>query len=153
MLASNTILQNRYRVIRELGHGGMGTVYEALAGTSGDYSGILNEMAWHRDNSRKQSHVVGSKKANGFGLFDMHGNVWEWCLDAYHANYDKAPPDGSVWLSGGIPNSRVSRGGSWLNVALPNFPSSLRCSSRIMLKPDFRRSDYGFRVVGIARTQ
>jgi formylglycine-generating enzyme required for sulfatase activity len=49
------------------------------------------------------------------GLYDMHGNVWEWVEDSWHANYDGAPTDGSAWLLGGDPSYRVVRGGSWRN--------------------------------------
>ena len=82
--------------------------------------------------------------ANFFGLFDMHGNVWEWCLDHWHENYDKAPIDGSAWLE---PNnealSRVIRGGSWRN------EPQLCCSTyRISNNADdTSSSNIGFRVV------
>jgi formylglycine-generating enzyme required for sulfatase activity len=64
---------------------------------------------------RKQTAPVGSFKPNAFGLFDMHGNVWEWVEDSWHDNYDGAPSDGSAWLQGGDPSYRVVRGGSWRN--------------------------------------
>ncbi len=51
--------------------------------------------------------------ANAFGLFDMHGNVWEWCEDWWHNNYQGAPADGSAWKSDGDGRTRVLRGGSW----------------------------------------
>jgi formylglycine-generating enzyme required for sulfatase activity len=53
--------------------------------------------------------------ANAFGLSDMHGNVWEWCEDPWHENYDGAPTDGRAWLDGGDSSYRVQRGGSWLD--------------------------------------
>ena len=56
---------------------------------------------------------VGKFGANGFGLYDMHGNVWEWCLDPWHESYEGAPTDGSAWLTGDDDSSRVLRGGSW----------------------------------------
>jgi formylglycine-generating enzyme required for sulfatase activity len=52
---------------------------------------------------------------NAFGLHDMHGNVWEWCQDHWHDNYDGAPTDGSAWIEGGDESYRVRRGGSWIN--------------------------------------
>jgi formylglycine-generating enzyme required for sulfatase activity len=61
---------------------------------------------------RKQTTDVGDFPPNSFGLYDMHGNVWEWCADEWHDNYDGAPTDGSVWLDGNKQRSLV-RGGSW----------------------------------------
>ncbi|HIK09878.1 MAG TPA: formylglycine-generating enzyme family protein, partial [Oscillatoriaceae cyanobacterium M33_DOE_052] len=62
---------------------------------------------------RKQTTPVGDFPPNAFGLYDMHGNVWEWCQDRWHNNYDVAPTDGSAWETGGESNLRVLRGGSW----------------------------------------
>jgi formylglycine-generating enzyme required for sulfatase activity len=67
---------------------------------------------------REETIPVGSLGvANAFGLFDMHGNVWEWCEDVWHDSYDGAPTDGSAWLSGGDSTYRMLRGGSYLNDA------------------------------------
>ena len=63
----------------------------------------------------QQTAPVGSFKPNAFGLYDMHGNVWEWVEDVWHPNYRGAPIDGSPWLEGGDSNFRVVRGGSWRN--------------------------------------
>lgn len=63
---------------------------------------------------RKKTTAVGSFPPNSFGLYDMHGNVWEWCQDVWHGNYNGAPTDGSAWESGGNSQSRLLRGGSWL---------------------------------------
>ena len=61
---------------------------------------------------RGKTTPVGSFAPNGFGLYDMHGNVWEWCQDVFHSNYEGAPPDGSAWVD--VKQSyRVLRGGSW----------------------------------------
>jgi formylglycine-generating enzyme required for sulfatase activity len=79
--------------------------------------------------------------ANPWGIRDMHGNVWEWCEDNWHDDYQGNPPtDGSVWR-GGHPSSRVLRGGSW-----DNNPHNLRSASRSRLQPDIRINDVGFRV-------
>ncbi|MDE5087747.1 MAG: formylglycine-generating enzyme family protein, partial [Trichodesmium sp. St16_bin2-tuft] len=53
---------------------------------------------------------------NAFGLYDMHGNVWEWCQDVWHSSYDGAPDDGSAWVNGGNSKYRVVRGASWYDV-------------------------------------
>lgn len=94
---------------------------------------------------RQQTTVVGSFQPNGFGLYDMHGNVWEWCVDYWHENYNGAPVDGSGWWSGGNSNRRVMRGGSW------NYYGYVcRSAYRTISAPDFG-SNYGLRVVAIAR--
>jgi formylglycine-generating enzyme required for sulfatase activity len=87
---------------------------------------------------------AGSFKANAFGLFDTHGNVWEWVQDVWHENYQGAPGDGSAWLSGGDQAGRVIRGGSW-----SNNPRALRSASRLRHALNFSFIDAGMR---IART-
>jgi formylglycine-generating enzyme required for sulfatase activity len=80
--------------------------------------------------------------ANAFGLCDMHGNVWEWCLDHWHGNYEGAPNDGSTWLTDDESAGRVRRGGSWIY-----FPRDCRCASRFNDNPDSDLDGIGFRVV------
>ncbi len=72
----------------------------------------------------------------------MHGNVWEWCQDTWHKNYNGAPTDGSAWVSGNDNDSRMLRGGSWIN-----FPRGCRSANRFSNAPGGRFSDVGFRVV------
>ena len=86
---------------------------------------------------------VGSFAPNGFGLYDMHGNVWEWVADCWHDNYDGAPTDGSAWTTGCDGESAVLRGGSWYG-----NPRRLRSAYRNWNRPSLRYSDYGgFRLV------
>jgi formylglycine-generating enzyme required for sulfatase activity len=118
--------------------------YACRAGTTGDYAGDLDAMAWYDKNSGNQPHVVGTKLPNAFGLFDMHGNVWELCQDWYHDSYNGAPNDGSAWLNGGEQKYRVLRGGSWYY-----FATRLRSASRYVVTLHGRVSDVGFRVVGV----
>ncbi|MBI4781638.1 MAG: SUMF1/EgtB/PvdO family nonheme iron enzyme [Oscillatoriophycideae cyanobacterium NC_groundwater_1537_Pr4_S-0.65um_50_18] len=79
---------------------------------------------------------------NAFGLYDMHGNVYEWCMDYWHDNYENAPTDSSVWTDGGFETHRVLRGGSWAN-----NPGSCRSASRLGYYPAPRVAIIGFRVV------
>ncbi|MFH0765604.1 MAG: formylglycine-generating enzyme family protein, partial [Calditrichota bacterium] len=78
----------------------------------GDDYRMIDDYCWFRDNAGNQSHPVGLKQANIWNLYDMLGNVWEWCEDHYHANYNGAPVDGSPWISPWLLNRSI-RGGSW----------------------------------------
>ena len=75
----------------------------------------LKEVAWYDNNNHGQTSPVGLKQPNELGLYDMSGNVDEWCADHWHENYKGAPNDGSAWLTGGEATRRVIRGGSWYN--------------------------------------
>jgi formylglycine-generating enzyme required for sulfatase activity len=87
------------------------------------------------------TEAVASYGANGFGLYDMSGNVWEWVQDRWHDSYQGAPPDGSAWLEGESV-SVVVRGGSW-----NDNPGVLRCSFRLNYRPVSRNNNTGFRCV------
>ena len=82
---------------------------------SGDSEPHLARVGWYKGNSDGKLHDVGEKEPNAFGLYDMHGNVWEWCEDDWHGNYESAPTDGSAWIEGARGGVRVARGGSYLN--------------------------------------
>jgi formylglycine-generating enzyme required for sulfatase activity len=92
--------------------------------------------------ARKQTMPVGSFKPNAFGLYDMHGNVWELCEDLYHPSYEGAPTDGSAWIQGGDPQSHVRRGGAYENAG-----SVCRSAVRYATVAETRAGDTGFRVV------
>ncbi|MFM6578516.1 MAG: formylglycine-generating enzyme family protein, partial [Dolichospermum sp.] len=94
---------------------------------------------------RKGTTDVGSFPPNAFGLHDMHGNVWEWCQDDWHDNYEDAPIDGTAWtgLDIGLSNDmKVLRGGSWRH-----YPDHCRSAYRLYSIANFGFSDFGFRVV------
>jgi len=120
--------------------------YACRAGTTTRYSfgysdSKLGEYAWYYDNAGDMTHPVGQKKPNQWGLYDMHGNVWEWVQDTRHSDYDGAPTDGSAWAGSG--SDRVHRGCSWCNDF--EFCSS---SFRFPLLPGPRRAvNLGFRLV------
>ena len=120
---------------------------------------ILDEIAWYGGNSGGESQPVGSKRPNPWGLYDMLGNVWEWCADHWHDSYEGAPSDGSAWIDVATigadtviqgstrirrtddeRNSRVIRGGSW-------FVGARRCRAACRYRyPPVNRRDYlGFR--------
>ncbi len=94
--------------------------------------------------NRKQTTPVGLFPPNGFGLHDIHGNVWEWCADTWHDNYVGAPADASPWIDGGNPQRSPLRGGSWL--VNPIFCRSVY-RFQFMLGRNYINFSIGFRVV------
>ncbi len=105
----------------------------------GDNINDLGKYCWHRDNSKDTTHRVAQKKANKWGLYDMHGNVWEWCQDNY-GSYSNNPETDPTGPSRG--SEKVFRGGAW-NVV----PSAIRCAFRGYIEPAERLRLLGFRLV------
>lgn len=146
------ITGKRYRLLSEAEW-----EYAARAGTTGPFhfgSTISAEQANYRGDYtygsgrkgvyRKRTVPVGSFSSNGFGLYDMHGNVWEWVEDCSHVSYAGAPTEGSAWVTGGIGGDcerRVLRGGSWLD-----YPWALRSARRYWFSTEYRFNFIGFRV-------
>jgi formylglycine-generating enzyme required for sulfatase activity len=122
--------------------------YAARAGATTRYSWGHGVGAGHAncdgcdDHWLQQTSRVGSFRPNGFGVYDMHGNVWEWVEDQWHSNYQGAPADGSAWLTGGDPAYRVVRGGSWRN-----DDTLIRAAIRFPRNINVRFDTLGFRVV------
>jgi formylglycine-generating enzyme required for sulfatase activity len=109
-----------------------------------NYNGTSTYGSGPKGVYRRKTVPVGSFPANDFGLYDMHGNVWEWVEDVWHDSYNGAPADGSAWTDGeGLESSRyrVGRGGSWVN-----GPGFLRSADRLSYDPVIRGDYQGFRV-------
>ena len=131
---------------------------ETITTDLANYNGNYTYASGPKGKYRQETTPVGSFPPNAFGLYDMHGNVWEWCADFWHANYAGAPVDGSVWSSGGNEDAadaaaslrryRMQRGGSWsVN------PRICRAAHRFRSGPGFGFGLIGFRaVVSLART-
>jgi formylglycine-generating enzyme required for sulfatase activity len=118
--------------------------YACRAGSTGkwcfgDSKEQLKDYAWYDENSGSKTHPVGEKKPNQFGLYDMHGNVWEWCEDGWHESYNESPDDSDEWSSKN--NDKLLRGGS-----CDYNTDFCRNSFRYRGAPDLRYMNIGFRV-------
>ncbi len=111
-----------------------------------NYDGNYPYASASKAKYRQQTTEVGTFPPNAFGLYDMHGNVWEWCLDDWNENYINAPTDGSAWIRQSA-EYKLLRGGSWFNLAW-----YCRAANRGRYSRDGRVNDCGFRVALSFRT-
>lgn len=120
--------------------------YAARAGATtefyfGDDASKSGDYCWFNGNSGDKTHPIGTKPANKFGLFDMYGNVFEWCEDDWHQTYEGAPTDGSAWIASPRESLRVLRGGSYSADEV-----SARSADRARNESGYRAADIGFRL-------
>ncbi|MEO0708828.1 MAG: formylglycine-generating enzyme family protein [Cyanobacteria bacterium J06649_5] len=115
---------------------------ETLTADLANYDADYTFSSGPKGKYRGETTEVGSFPANDFGLYDMHGNVWEWCQDHWHENYKGAPTNDSAWLSDNENAMRLLRGGSWAD--LPVF---CRSADRVRSARDDRLNGIGFRAV------
>jgi formylglycine-generating enzyme required for sulfatase activity/uncharacterized caspase-like protein len=121
---------------------------ETIMGELANYMSSETYADEYKGEYRQKTTPVGQFPPNAFGLYDMHGNVWEWCADTWHGNYDGAPTDGSAWIENGDDNRSRLRGGSWRS-----HPSDCRSACRLVNDRRADSYDLGFRVVcGAGRT-
>ena len=115
---------------------------ETLTTELADYVGEWTYQQEPKGIYRQETTDVGSFLPNAFGLYDMHGNVWEWCQDEWHGDYYSAPTDGTAWTRGNPLEYRVLRGGSWHEP-----PANCRSATRLKMHSSEADDCFGFRVV------
>ncbi len=138
-----------YRLLSEAQHkyvtrAGTATAFwwgETISTAQANYNGNYTFRGGAKGQFRQKTVPVDSFEPNPWGLCNVHGNVWEWVEDVWHANYKGAPTDGSAWLQGGDPSERVVCGGSWRS-----GPQNLRAASRLRSDSVDRDGNLGFRV-------
>jgi formylglycine-generating enzyme required for sulfatase activity len=116
--------------------------YAARAGTTGPFAGRVDDLAWYRGNARERTHPVGAKQPNPWGLYDMHGNAWEFCSD-YFAPYPRGPATDPTGPADG--EWRAIRGGSWFDA-----PALCRSALRMGLDPARKNHNHTIRLVADA---
>jgi formylglycine-generating enzyme required for sulfatase activity len=114
---------------------------ETLSTELANYNGEYAYGNGYKGEYRAGTTKVGSFSPNGFGLYDLHGNVAEWCTDIRHDRYDNAPVDGSAWVQEGSKAPRILRGGSWLHL-----PGGCRCAHRLSSPPNSKSDAFGVRI-------
>jgi formylglycine-generating enzyme required for sulfatase activity len=119
--------------------------YACRAGTTtkyypGDDESDLDRVGWYRENCGHKTHQVAQKKPNDWGLYDMHGNVWEWCNDWYSKNNNNSSGDNPTGIEAG--HDHVLRGGSW-----PDNAGYCISANSCMIRPSYKNFGIGFRIV------
>lgn len=117
---------------------------ETITSELANYVGAYTYRAEKKASYPQSTLPVGQYSPNAFGLYDMHGNVWEWCSDTWRANYRGAPRDGTAWTSAKPSQLRVIRGGGWLDA-----PATIRSASRSGYLETALNRTIGFRIVTV----
>ena len=138
-----------YRLLSEAereyaARGGTQTAFwwgENITTSQANYAGFFSYNGSPLGEDRKGTLPANSFSANSYGLYNVHGNVWDWTQDCLHENYDGAPTDGSAWTTNCLDKRLVLRGGSWFF-----YPGDLRSARRFWNRPDGRDNNTGFRL-------